>query len=325
MNYRHTARSIAAVALAVLVSACDKTPTTPPEIPESEQTLTLLSEPEASVPYSGGTVTVSFETNMDWEITLSNIDWATVSPALGKAGKGTVTATILGNPDPKSGRNLTLTVKAGKKSAKVEITQTPKEEFFLSDGKGVPTIGVELDSTPQAFGFWTNGNVEYKAVTNDEWLIRMMDEGAKPTSRDSITYFASINKGSAREGFISFQDLSGNELARYNVRQREFNQMDPFFVFYGLEPVDEVHIDNAGGEASFVLHTGLVLGYTFTCDWSELAGIAEGLDTTFKFMVQPNTSGERREAKVEFLFPELSGTSAGDSYTIYLVQDKLAE
>lgn len=111
------------------------------------------------------------------------------------SGNGTYTLTIGEYESPLAARNAELVIKAGDKSATIQITQTPKETVSLAHEA---IVGIDAERT---YSVEVTTNAKWKAETSDSWITIVKGEGDAGTSKLQIK-LAAIGDAARRDGSV---------------------------------------------------------------------------------------------------------------------------
>ena len=165
----------------------------------------------------GGSVDLSFTTNVDWEITVEpsakSVGWVSVNPSSGKAGKHIVKVSVEPNESYEN-RVATMTLRAGELAESFTISQSFKEVLSVSVGS------VALDASSQEFELTVNSNVEYEVEVSESgrgWIRQA--EGTRAAPTDKVFRF-SVDRNESlepRKGSVVFSD--GNTTISVEVTQ----------------------------------------------------------------------------------------------------------
>lgn len=106
-------------------------------------------ESQMVFPSEGETQTIKFSTNKNWEIKVSesgmNVNWCSVTPAVGQPGEATVSIKTLKNTSYDE-RNVVLTLTAGDIVKKLRVSQKQNNAILLSSSLyEIPTEGGEIE------------------------------------------------------------------------------------------------------------------------------------------------------------------------------------
>ena len=128
MNLKHISLLTAALALLTL-SACKKPEQRQDPTPEAtvEGVVEITSNPlDAALVSSGGTATITFTANKEWEAS-SSADWLQLSATKGSKGNNTLTVTADANDTPDS-RSATVSITCGTDTKRVAVNQAAKAD-----------------------------------------------------------------------------------------------------------------------------------------------------------------------------------------------------
>lgn len=205
-----------------LISGCVKPMDDPGEEPEPKPetpSLVVDGKPgdKLDLGKGGGSVDLSFTTNVDWEITVEpsakSVDWVSVDPSSGKAGKHSVKVSVEPNESYEN-RGATMTLRAGELTESFTISQSFKEVLSVSVGS------VALDAGSQEFELTVNSNVEYEVEVSESgrgWIRQA--EGTRAAPTDKVLRF-SVDRNESlepRKGSVVFSD--GNTTISVEVTQ----------------------------------------------------------------------------------------------------------
>lgn len=246
----------------------------------------------------GGSVDLSFTTNVDWEITVESsaksVDWVSVNPSSGKAGKHIVKVSVEPNESYEN-RVATMTLRAGELAESFTISQSFKEVLSVSVGS------VALDASSQEFELTVNSNVEYEVEVSESgrgWIRQA--EGTRAVPTDKVLRF-SVDRNESlepRKGSVVFSDGKTSQTVEVTqegaVPEIEFITMPP-------------DRDLSGEGETFDI------GFESPEDWVAEVETPDGGDwvsvtpasgkagrSGVKVIVTENTKNERRTAKVVF-------------------------
>ncbi len=172
---------------AIAVIACEsETPVTPE--------VNILSDVSSLVvPTEGGQVSVDFDANVDWTVSLKeSADWCTVTPASGVAGSSNVKFIAVENTGNEN-RTATVVITAETAVKEFTVTQLQKDALVLSGSK---SFDVEADGGEVKFS--VNHNVTLTATANVEWIT-----ATKAMQTTEYKFTVAANTGAARTGIIT--------------------------------------------------------------------------------------------------------------------------
>ena len=114
---------------------------------------------------AGGTATIEFTTNCDWNANVPNISsysWSSITPTSGGAGTNVITVTALRN-DNYDDRSFTFDIKASGALQTVTVTQRQKDALTVTSGEfEIPEDG---------------GDVKIELMSNIEYGFKVEDDG----------------------------------------------------------------------------------------------------------------------------------------------------
>ncbi len=190
----------ALAAALVCVAACQKE--------EKEDTLELSSS-SFVVTSEGASQTIHFQTNNSWNISADK-DWVTFNAVSGDAGECEVTVNVDENKTYDS-RTATVTLSAGKKLSKINVSQAGKTEF----GTAV-TFNVNYEA--QDITIATVSNVEYYVEAYDDWLT-VVQTKSNPEEGSIVLHVDENNSVADRSGSFSVFTKDGSYKQDYVVNQ----------------------------------------------------------------------------------------------------------
>lgn len=190
----------ALAAALVCVAACQKE--------EKEDTLELSSS-SFIVTSEGASQTIHFQTNNSWNISADK-DWVTFNAVSGDAGECEVTVNVDENKTYDN-RTATVTLSAGKKTSKINVSQAGKTEF----GTAV-TFNVSYEA--QDITIATVSNVEYYVEAYDDWLT-VVQTKSNPEEGSIVLHVDANNTLSVRSGSFSVFTKDGSYKQDYVVKQ----------------------------------------------------------------------------------------------------------
>lgn len=230
------------LALALVAWSCEK---------QIEESLSLKSAADITLPVEGDVATVSFSTTVPWTAE-SSAAWLTLNPASGEAGDVSLKAAATKN-DSNDNRKAVITIKAGSLSATVNVEQSQTDaitlatkEFTVSAEGGSVEIPVSanVDYTveiPEAVDWIsvvsTKGMTDSKVVLsvdgtqlyefNDDWEI---DPSTVVRSANVTIKYGSISEvvkimQTTFEPYFEYEgDLAGLQWSFYDGVPVEFPQ-----------------------------------------------------------------------------------------------------
>jgi hypothetical protein len=189
--------------LAAIAISCQEKPE---EIKESVKITVPETVEIAAVPDVDFTFTI--ETNVDWSVAKTNLDWLTISPMKGTAKEGVQTVALVAeNNQLEESRSGSFTITAGSTTKSVTVTQAALVVVpnFVVNGLDANTLAFSGEDA-SAKTFQVHSNKNWTATkTNLDWATVSPVEGEKNrTATVTVTPTAVNNTGSERTGTISF-------------------------------------------------------------------------------------------------------------------------
>lgn len=183
----------------------------------SEMSISSSGNISVVVTSEGGSSTVQFSVNKDWEIIAINSraeSWCSVTPT--KGSKGTITLSINTSPNyDYEERNASFSLKCEDKSYNIVIKQKQKDAVILSSNK------VELDADGGNVVIEVKHNISFSyeiAASAASWI---KESGTKGLTSDSVSFSIEPNRDSEpRSGSITFKSEEGSEVV--NIFQQGF-------------------------------------------------------------------------------------------------------
>lgn len=165
------------------------------------ETIDIVATPDADF-------TFTIETNVDWSIAKTNLDWLTISPMRGTAKEGAqIVALVAENNQLEESRSGSFTITAGSTNKTVTVTQAALVVVpnFVVNGLEANTLSFSGEENA-AKTFQVHSNKNWTATkTNLDWATVSPVEGEKNrTATITVTPTAVNNTGSERSGIISF-------------------------------------------------------------------------------------------------------------------------
>lgn len=165
------------------------------------ETIDIVATPDADF-------TFTIETNVDWSIAKTNLDWLTISPMRGTAKEGVQTVALVAeNNQLEESRSGSFTITAGSTNKTVTVTQAALVVVpnFVVNGLEANTLSFSGEENA-AKTFQVHSNKNWTATkTNLDWATVSPVEGEKNrTATITVTPTAVNNTGSERSGTISF-------------------------------------------------------------------------------------------------------------------------
>ncbi len=176
---------------------------------EEEESVTIegLAETIEFTAVPTGDVTFSITSNVEWSISMENLDWVSISPSRGLGRNETTVVTI--SPDVNKdfeSRQGTFVLRAGSVSRTVTLTQAAGEAdpvFNLSGTEGDVFYIEALNVEGSVFN--VSSNRDWTATLDGmSWATVSPLEGVKDRSATITVVPKAINEGDDKEGTISF-------------------------------------------------------------------------------------------------------------------------
>ena len=125
---------------------------------------------------AGGSTKITFTAKENWQASIvearSDLDWISVKPTSGAAGKHELTVTTTGNTDYAE-RNAGIKLTSGSESQIITVSQKQKDAILLTSDK----IEIAADGGQVNIQFQTNVDCDYQVDCPEGWL----HEGNKGT------------------------------------------------------------------------------------------------------------------------------------------------
>lgn len=218
-------------AFAAVVLACK--PEIIPEVTVSTPSESLV------VPSAGGSVTLTFDTNVEWTASLKETaasSWCTITPASGSAGTCSVKIVALENKEYDA-RTATVVITAGSVTDEAVITQLQKDAVQMA---GEKTFNVTADGGEVRFA--VSHNISFETSADVDWLT---DAATKAMQDSEVVFIAAPNKGDERVGKITVSSTAGSDVI--TVTQAAFVPE------FKVEPEGDIWLATKGGEASLTI------------------------------------------------------------------------
>lgn len=189
----------------------------------------------------GGSQILSFSTNQDWQISVSE-SWVRVSPASGTASDGTITVTIDCEANSSfDARSASLILRAGEFSETILVIQDTNLGLFVS------ASSLELSSAEQTVSVTTQANVAYSVEIDDACKSWVSVIQSKALTESVILLLISQNDGEERSGTVRLTSdgITEQVIIKQNCGNLVFE--DAYFKAYCVEKFDK----DGDGEVSF--------------------------------------------------------------------------
>ena len=201
---RFTTLLLALPLIAGLASSCQEKPQEPKEsvkIEGIQDAVTIAAAPEADFSFT-------IETNVDWSVAKTDLDWLTISPMKGTAKDGVQTISLVAeNNQLEEARTGSFTITAGATTKTVSVTQAALVVIpsFAVNGIEANTLSFSGEDS-EAKTFQVFSNKDWTATkANLDWATVAPVEGDKGRSATiTVTPTEVNNTGTERTGTISF-------------------------------------------------------------------------------------------------------------------------
>lgn len=245
-----------------------------------------------------GDVTFNITSNVEWSISMENLDWVSISPSRGLGRNETTVVTV--SPDVNKdfeSRQGTFVLRAGSVSRTVTLTQAAAEidPVFNLDGVDGDSFYIEaLDVSGSVFN--VSSNRDWTAELKDmSWATVSPLEGAKDRSATITVVPKAINEGEDKVGTISF-DYGAAAPKVVKIVHKKF------------EPVVSLSVSELAASSIGQISDPKVVvtsnaPWTATCstDWVTVDKMEGGIgETEVVVSVKGNNTGEDRSATVTF-------------------------
>lgn len=190
-----------------LTFACEE-----PEIdiePIDEGTITLKSDDAIVLPDEGGSATVEFAATLEWTAE-ADFEWLSVKPGSGEAGDVTITVSVGANQDYDP-RKANVTIKCGKASRSIKVTQKQKGALMLTESP------VQVEAKGGKITIIAKGNSEVTAKVDAASMSWITDVTSKALRDYSFDFQIAPNtEETSRSGSIVFSNEAGSETVVIN-------------------------------------------------------------------------------------------------------------
>ena len=195
----------------ICISSCQKGPY-----------LSISGEKSHSFSAQGGTYSISFSSNRDWYVTISE-PWCTVSPTSGAARDGEIIIVVTCEPNTGyDARTCTLSVNNEGAKESITIEQAAAEGLILSQSL------YELTNAAQYIEVTIQANVDYTVTIDsqsEKWITR---NSTRALSSNKLTFNVFENtEFNDRTGHITIAQKDGNLKGEITIHQA---QKDGLFV-----------------------------------------------------------------------------------------------
>lgn len=262
--------------------------------------ITLSSEADLNpvLPSAGGTYTIEFTADNDWNVVVPNTNhynWSSVTPTSGGSGKNQITVTVLKNAEY-DGREYSFDLRCGTDSKTIKVSQKQLNSITLTPGTfEIPKEGGSIDIKVVA-----NIGFDYKIADEaKDWISAVTTKGlVENTVTFAVASNEIYNKFEARQGVITFTSDEGSEDITVNQAPNER--------IFNVTPESLVAEKN-GGDVTFKVEAN----FPYTVVAPEVGWITEvsGKDDVFTCKVESNPEFGSRAANID-VTTEVEGYSA---------------
>ena len=180
---------------------------------KDEEPYLSINQTDVSINNSGGSQTISFESNMNWTARSSE-NWCTVSPSSGDASVKSTNVTVSGN-ETYDDRNCNVTITVGSLSKTVTISQNSKLGLYVTKDK------YELSNEATTIEVEVKTNIEYDISISDNWITDVTTRGLSTTNLKF-----NIDKNDtydSREASITIKQKNGSLASTIKVLQSQLD------------------------------------------------------------------------------------------------------
>ena len=245
-----------------------------------------------------GDVTFSITSNVEWSISMENLDWVSISPSRGLGRNETAVVTI--SPDVNKDlefRQGTFVLRAGSVSRTVTLTQAAGEldpVFNVSGTEGDAFYIEALNVEGSVFN--VSSNRDWTATLDGmSWATVSPLEGGRDRSATITVVPKAVNDGEDKEGTISFDYGAAAPKVVKIVHKK--------FVPEVSISVSELSASSIGkiSDPKVIVTSNAPWTATFSEDWVTADKMEGGIgETEVTVSVKGNNSGSERSATVTF-------------------------
>lgn len=123
-----------------------------------------LSAKSTNFSNSGGTKTISVDSNIAWHVEYTS-DWFTATPTESTSGNGTITITAKQNPAMASKKESTIYVCSELGKDPITITQDPGAEGYITPS----TTSININANAQQTTFTVDSNIDWTVSSTESW------------------------------------------------------------------------------------------------------------------------------------------------------------
>lgn len=245
-------------------------------------------------PSEGGSKTISFSTNKNWVISVSesgmDVDWCSVTPSTGVSGDITVTINVKENTSYGE-RNVVLTLTAGDAVEKLRVSQKQNDAILLSSTLyEVPMEGEEIE-------LQVKSNVNYTVEIPEQYKNWIHGESTtRSLENKDLRFKVDCNEDyEKREGEIVISD--GNITEVVKIYQAGGGIL--------ILSKNEYNIPSNGGTITVDLSSNFEYEYQIpNVDWIKLDNGTRGMSShSLNFDILQNDLYDGRSANIRFYDP----------------------
>lgn len=283
---------LSAILLSVLFFSCkkDNNPADEPQKPSAEIVINVSDVVLPDIAGITGDVTVQFNSNVEWNLLLSDTkatpDWFDVNPKSGGAGSATLKVSIKRDNETYSDRNAYIIIKAGDVSKTLPVTQKKKNAIILSKDK------FEVEEAGGQITIDLKSNVDYTATVSNEsssWISKITKSKSLTDSKEEFLVEAASVEG-AREGriFFAFGELRDTVY----IYQQQKNKL--------VLGQDTMKVDNNEHRIEVDLSYNVVYNIIIpdNCDWVSLTNTKAVREDKIALFIKKNENYDGRSVKI---------------------------
>lgn len=273
--------------------------------------ITLSSEADLNpvLPSAGGTYTIEFTADNDWNVVVPNTNhysWSSVTPTSGGSGKNQITVTVLKNAEY-DGREYSFDLRCGTDSKTIKVSQKQLNSITLTPGTfEIPKEGGSIDIKVVA-----NIGFDYKIADEaKDWISAVTTKGlVENTVTFEVASNEIYNKFEARQGVITFTSDEGSEEITVNQAPNER--------IFTVTP-ESLVAERNGGDLTLKVEAN----FPYTVTAPEVGWISQvsGKDDVYTFKVESNPEFGSRAANID-----VTTDVEGYSVTVELKQKGTAD
>lgn len=262
--------------------------------------ITLSSEADLNpvLPSAGGTYTIEFTADNDWNVVVPNTNhynWSSVTPTSGGSGKNQITVTVLKNAEY-DGREYSFDLRCGTDSKTIKVSQKQLNSITLTPGTfEIPKEGGSIDIKVVA-----NIGFDYKIADEaKDWISAVTTKGlVENTVTFEVASNEIYNKFEARQGVITFTSDEGSEEITVNQAPNER--------IFTVTP-ESLVAERNGGDLTLKVEAN----FPYTVTAPEVGWISQvsGKDDVYTFKVESNPEFGSRAANID-VTTDVEGYSA---------------